>query len=104
MTHKCSNCGFRSTDGRFFRRERGGLLRSRQTVCDACVPYQPTAYDRRSSWSLLLSPFSYFLVIFMIMHGTVPARATLFPLHVLTAPTMPLRIFIHEAGHALVAG
>lgn len=103
MVHTCSNCGFRSTDAAFFRREKGGLFRLPQTVCDVCIAHQPTPYERRISRGLLLAPFSYFLFVFMIMHGTAPLRITLLPLLLLTAPTMPLRIFIHEAGHALIA-
>ena len=103
MIHKCSNCGYRSADAGFFRKARGGLLHTRQTVCDACTPYQPTAYERRVSVGLLLTPFFYFFFVALITHGHASIRTVLLPLLVLTASTTPLRIFVHEAGHALLA-
>jgi Zn-dependent protease len=103
MTHKCSNCGFRSSDVGFFRREKGGLLNRPQPVCEGCVPYRPTPYERRVALRVLAAPATFLLPIFGTL-GKDPEQSLFLTIMVATSiPTLPLRILIHEAGHAFAA-
>jgi len=103
MTRKCSNCGFRSTDAGFFRREKGGLLNRPKAVCEGCVPYRPTPYERRVALRVLAAPVTFLLSILGTI-GKDPEQAAFIAIMVATSvPTLPLRILIHEAGHAFAA-
>ncbi len=101
MNHKCSNCGFRSRDTTFFRREKGGLLNRPKVVCDLCVPYRPSPFERRMGLNVLFAPAGFLLGAFPVLfHNT---GIFLLVMAVISVLTLPLRILIHEAGHAFSA-
>ncbi len=103
MTHKCSNCGFRSADGTFFRQARGGLLSRPTTVCEACTPYKPTPYEHRSGLRVLFAPFGFLLGATPLLFHDGNVFTFMLVMAVTSVPTLPLRILIHEAGHAFAA-
>ncbi len=103
MIHKCSNCGFHSGDGTIFRRARGGLLNRPTTVCEACDPYKPTPYEHRIGLRVLFAPFGFLLgALPLLLHGD-GVFTFMSIMAAVSIPTLPLRIFIHEAGHAFAA-
>jgi len=103
MGFKCRNCGFRSTDAEFFRRERGGVFNWRKTVCDGCTPYRPTPYERRQSVQALIAPLPFLLPILGDLDKSPERSAFLLIMLATSFPTLPVCILIHEAGHAFAA-
>ncbi len=103
MTQRCSHCGFRSTDAEFFRREKGGLLNRPQTICDACTSYKPTPYERRMGLRVLMAPLAFILGVSPLLSHDIGVFAFMLIMALTSVPTLPLRILIHEAGHAFAA-
>ncbi len=100
----CSNCGFRSLDKRTFRFEKGGLFARPQRVCVACRPYQATLRDVRTTLGLVFMPMAFCGVILVRLVGDQGNAAFIAFLFGLPAfLSLPLCIFIHEAGHAFAA-
>jgi hypothetical protein len=100
MRLRCSNCGHRSSDPDFFRREKGGVLGLRSTVCDACSPYQPTQREKR-----LTAGFLVWIPIWLVMVSAAgrddPGQALGLGVLLLSGGlSLPLVIAIREGGHA----
>ena len=103
MIHRCASCGFRSDVSTFFRRERGGFLNAWWTACAACLPYIPTRRERRSVRAAFATPI--ICAIPLIARSFLDQRTDIYLLSLLLGLTLsyPLRIAIHEFGHALAA-
>ena len=102
MTQYCFTCGYRSANRDFFRRERGGLLGLRVTVCSGCLPYRASRYEQRACFSFAL----------LLLVGAIPtfgwaAYLMGWPFAVVflvaMASILVASTAIHELGHALAA-
>ena len=103
MKYCCSHCRFKADRADFFRRERGGLFSLHQTVCEACSPYQPTIDVVRAALGLPILPV---LIGFnALIHWSDESNSSLIMLIIVVTAqlTIPIRTFLHEAGHAFVA-
>jgi len=103
MNHICSNCGFTSPGAAVFRRAKGGLLNRSQIVCDVCVPYRPTPYEHKMGLRVLFAPLGFLLGAFPLLFHDGGVFIFMLIMAVTSLPTLPLRILIHEAGHAFAA-
>lgn len=102
MTCRCDTCGFQSDVSGFFRKERGGFRRRPTWVCAGCAPFRPNLADAQAlsgaAVTLILLAFAVFR--YVIDFGS-PIEGVTFLLGV--ALCLPLAVFLHEMGHALVA-
>ncbi|MFI4936599.1 MAG: site-2 protease family protein [Caulobacterales bacterium] len=103
MTLRCNRCGFRSDDRLFFRREEGGFFGLRETVCDACSAYQPTRYEKRVTANLIISQLMWIPLVGWVFSSDSSQGLGLLTILIASLVTLPLRIIVHEAGHALAA-
>jgi hypothetical protein len=62
---RCANCGYRSANPAFFRRERSKASGLKWTFCAACEPYEPTK----------LEVATYFNAIMMTSAGVIIWRS-----------------------------
>lgn len=103
MGYRCTNCGFKSDAREFFRKEVVGRHGRMQWVCDACWAYQPTPAEE----TLILGTpvFTFNLSLLLIGHVVDDGFRLLAVLLVTVVAmiSLPLRIIIHEAGHAFAA-
>jgi hypothetical protein len=103
MIQRCSQCGFRCPTRSFFRRESGGFFGLKKTVCKGCDPYVPTSGDR-SRFASTLATFAIWSLIGGYAFRQSRSDGLSFWIMVIAAfATRPLRIAIHEAGHAAIA-
>jgi Zn-dependent protease len=100
---QCVNCGFSAPDSAFFRREKGGRFNHLKTVCEGCTPYQPTAYEIRLIMARSLSVLTWGLILSFHFRNDF-ANTLCVAIMVLSAfVTWPVRLAVHEAGHAFAA-
>lgn len=99
----CATCGYAADDPSFFRRERGGVFRLKQIVCDACVPYQPTRSERRSIISLLVWQPIWLAAIFAYSRDDPAQALGIVGLLFAGLASLPLATAVHEVGHAVAA-
>ena len=101
---RCSECGFKSDFAGFFRRERGGLFNREKTVCEACTAYQPLSREKSAALGMLIQPFSILIAILPSLRENVWEHiVSLLLISLFGALTLPLRFFVHEAGHVIAA-
>jgi hypothetical protein len=101
MGLRCDNCGFRFDSSAFFRREKGGLIRRTKTVCEGCSAYQPSAHETRVGRRLLLAQLCCLPWIGYFFDHSLAQGILFSTMVVASLATLPLRIIVHEAGHAL---
>jgi hypothetical protein len=102
MTHGCSVCGFRSRQRAFVRRERSGFLGLPRRVCDGCEAYRPSAEDRRLVARFVGTQVFWLPVIAYAFEGGQLRGFSMIAALLVSFATMPLRVLIHELGHAWV--
>ena len=102
MTLRCATCGYRTANSAFFRREKGGVLGLRQTVCLGCGAYQPTTLELSSTVGFWLGLPSLGLFTGMLSAATGSTVDTVIFVGAIVL-SWPIYTPIHEAGHAVGA-
>jgi hypothetical protein len=103
MEFHCSHCGYRSTFGPFFRKERPFFALRARSFCAGCAPYDAT--DREKATFLLpvwLLPMGA-LVMGAVATGPASHMGLILVFWGLACLSAPLVIAIHEFGHATAA-
>lgn len=101
MTLHCATCGYRSTARAFFRRERGGLLGLRQSICGGCDPYRPSHAERKLFRGVFVANLVWIGVVLLSSGGNFDEGLPMLLLVEAALLTTSIRTVVHEAGHAL---
>ncbi|HWE46878.1 MAG TPA: site-2 protease family protein [Caulobacteraceae bacterium] len=100
-TKRCSVCGLRSDVDAFFRREKAGLFE--QTVCAGCEPYRPAKPLWRRGLAATGLVATWVALTWLGMDHGAMGGPFLIALVLGAIAGVTGGVFIHEAGHALVA-
>jgi hypothetical protein len=105
--HHCANCGYSSAMGPFFRKGEAGLLHRKVMICAGCSSRYTTDLEEKLTdrfwtgqivWGVLLT---LGLALSFVAHSSVGLVGVTF--YAAIVVSIPTRIAIHEAGHALAA-
>ncbi|MCR6658877.1 MAG: site-2 protease family protein [Asticcacaulis sp.] len=103
MGSKCSQCGFKTNDKTFYRREKGGVFGQQQTVCEACTVYTPNLAEYRAFYFNLFNAATWSFLVLFHFRDTPDIGLCVAIMFTTTILTTRYQTFIHEAGHAFAA-
>ena len=103
MTLSCSVCGFQRDDRAFYRRARSGFLNLPRRVCGGCLPDRPTREDRATLAGFVLPQALWLIPIAYASQDGGLSGTSLVVAAAVSVLSLPVRVLIHELGHALMA-